>query len=153
MKIAFTLNQKALEVDVPPTASLRDVLIHEAHCFSLTQGCGEKQCGSCLVLLEEKPLYGCSLPIASVIKKRVVTIEGIIKSKIYDAILNEYEKRELTFCNGCFPAQTLALYHFFNHNNENSWQKMPLYVTCPYGCVPEREILNLTASLSQGDPK
>ncbi len=40
-------------------------------------GCGHEQCGACMVLVDGKPSYACTLPVWAVSGKRVTTIEGL----------------------------------------------------------------------------
>lgn len=40
-------------------------------------GCGTESCGSCLILLENKPVYACTLPLQDAKGRRVTTIEGL----------------------------------------------------------------------------
>jgi nicotinate dehydrogenase subunit A len=48
--------------------------------FGLTAtrfGCGTESCGACLVLIDGKPAYACTLPVADVAGRSVTTIEGL----------------------------------------------------------------------------
>ena len=42
-------------------------------------GCGSEQCGACLVLVEGRPAYACTLAIADAAGKRVETVEGLAR--------------------------------------------------------------------------
>ena len=48
--------------------------------FGLTAtrfGCGTEQCGACLVLLDGRPAYACTVAVASAEGARITTVEGL----------------------------------------------------------------------------
>jgi isoquinoline 1-oxidoreductase alpha subunit len=75
--ISFTLNSKAVEVDVdgnmPLLWALRDVLKMTGTKF----GCGIAQCGACTVLLDGQAIRSCVMPISAIANKSITTIEGL----------------------------------------------------------------------------
>ena len=75
--IAFTLNSKAVEVDVdanmPLLWALRDIL----KMTGTKYGCGIAQCGACTVLMDGQPIRSCMMPISAVVNKSITTIEGL----------------------------------------------------------------------------
>ena len=40
-------------------------------------GCGEGQCGSCTVLIDDRPALACQVSVAAAVGKRITTIEGL----------------------------------------------------------------------------
>jgi nicotinate dehydrogenase subunit A len=40
-------------------------------------GCGEGQCGSCTVLIDDRPMRACMVSVAAAAGKRITTIEGL----------------------------------------------------------------------------
>lgn len=40
-------------------------------------GCGEEQCGACMVLLDGRPAYACTLPLSAAAGRGVTTVEGL----------------------------------------------------------------------------
>ena len=70
MKIKFNLNGKEVEIDTLPTRRLLDVLREDFGLLSVKEGCGEGECGACAVLLDDKLVHSCLVPIANVIKRK-----------------------------------------------------------------------------------
>lgn len=75
--VAFTLNGAPAAADVPDNATLLQALRGPLGLSSPRFGCGTEQCGSCMVLLDGKPAYACTLPVGSVAGRQVVTVEGL----------------------------------------------------------------------------
>jgi len=73
----FTVNEAALEVDVPGMRRLLDVLRDELALSGTKEGCGEGECGACTVLLDGAPVVACLVPICQVEGSAVRTVEGL----------------------------------------------------------------------------
>ncbi len=56
---------------------LLDFLRHELHLVSVKEGCGEGDCGSCTVLVDDEPMCACLLLCGVVTNRKIVTIEGL----------------------------------------------------------------------------
>ena len=75
--VHFTLNGAAVALDVPEDASLLQALRGPGGLSGPRFGCGNEQCGSCMVLVDGAPRYACTLPAAAVAGQPVVTVEGL----------------------------------------------------------------------------
>ncbi len=77
MKVDFTLNGKAVSVDVPPDMPLLWVLRDALNLKGTKFGCGEGQCGACTVHLRGRAVRSCQVVAKSLAGAPVVTIEGL----------------------------------------------------------------------------
>ncbi|MDI3305911.1 MAG: (2Fe-2S)-binding protein [Acetobacteraceae bacterium] len=75
--VALTLNGAPAAADVPDNATLLQALRGPLGLSGPRFGCGTEQCGSCMVLLDGKPAYACTLSAAAVAGRQVVTVEGL----------------------------------------------------------------------------
>ena len=75
--LSFKLNGKSCSFDVDPDCPLLYVLRDQAGLNNPRFGCGLGQCGACTVLLDGVPARSCTLPVARVAGKKVLTLEGI----------------------------------------------------------------------------
>jgi nicotinate dehydrogenase subunit A len=73
----FTLNGAAVALDVPEDASLLHALRGPSGLSGPRFGCGDEQCGSCMVLVGGTPRYACTLPASAVTGQQVLTVEGL----------------------------------------------------------------------------
>jgi len=76
MLVTFFLNNTKVSYSVNPGEYLADTL-RKHGLKSIKVGCNESSCGSCTLLVDNKPMMSCSLLTASVEGKHITTIEGI----------------------------------------------------------------------------
>ena len=77
MSIVLTLNGRRTRLDVHPMKRLLDVLREECGLTGTKEGCGEGECGACTLLVDNRPVNSCLVPVAHVAGARVMTIEGL----------------------------------------------------------------------------
>ncbi len=77
MRIVLTLNGRRTRLDVHPMKRLLDVLREECGLTGTKEGCGEGECGACTLLVDNRPVNSCLVPVAHVDGARVMTIEGL----------------------------------------------------------------------------
>ena len=65
--IALFVNGQAHQVDVDPDTPLLYVLRNELGLNGAKFGCGLGQCGACTVLLEDRPVFSCLVPVAALL--------------------------------------------------------------------------------------
>jgi nicotinate dehydrogenase subunit A len=75
--ISLTVNGSTVSVSADGDTPLLDVLRNHLGLVGTKFGCGEEQCGSCMVLVDGKPEKSCGKALSTVAGKAVVTIEGI----------------------------------------------------------------------------
>jgi nicotinate dehydrogenase subunit A len=73
----LTVNGRAVSVGADPDTPLLDVLRNHLGLVGSKFGCGQEQCGSCMVLVDGAPRKSCGTALSTVAGKAVVTIEGI----------------------------------------------------------------------------
>jgi len=75
--LSFTLNGRTVTLDVPPSASLLHALRGPASLSGPRFGCGNEQCRSCMVLVDDEPRHACTLPSEAAAGRQVTTVEGL----------------------------------------------------------------------------
>src|SRR5467141_373823 len=74
---SLKVNGQVHVVDVDPKCPLLYVLRDHLALNNPRFGCGLGQCGACTVLLDGRAVRSCQLPVANVIGKEIVTLEGL----------------------------------------------------------------------------
>jgi nicotinate dehydrogenase subunit A len=77
--VQFQLNGAATSVDADPDQMLLDVLRGRLGVTSPHFGCGAGECGACHVMVGDRAMTSCDMPMWSVADKDLVTVEGLGK--------------------------------------------------------------------------
>ncbi|MBR0748206.1 (2Fe-2S)-binding protein [Bradyrhizobium japonicum] len=75
--IQFQLNGAAMTVETDPDQTLLDVLRGRLGVTGPHFGCGAGECGACYVMVDDRAMASCDMPMWSVADKDVVTVEGL----------------------------------------------------------------------------
>ncbi|MDA9493343.1 (2Fe-2S)-binding protein [Bradyrhizobium sp. CCBAU 11361] len=75
--IQFQLNGAAMAVEADPDQTLLEVLRGRLGVTGPHFGCGAGECGACHVMVGDRAMASCDMPMWSVAGKDVVTIEGL----------------------------------------------------------------------------
>jgi xanthine dehydrogenase molybdenum-binding subunit len=76
----LTVNGVEHQVEAAPHTKLADVLRHNLGLTGTKIGCGDGQCGSCVVLLDGRAVRSCTFPASRATGKEVLTVEGLASS-------------------------------------------------------------------------
>jgi nicotinate dehydrogenase subunit A len=74
---AFMLNGAPVQLACDGSSPLLLVLRNHFGLRGARFGCGEEQCGACMVLIDGAPAFSCARPLDSVGGRAVTTIEGL----------------------------------------------------------------------------
>lgn len=107
-QIQFTLNGKKFKTFTHPLTRLLDVLRENAKSTGTKEGCGEGECGACSVLLDEKLVNSCLVPVVQANGKRVRTIEGVSTKKLH-RVQQAFIEGGGAQCGICTPGMVLAV--------------------------------------------
>ena len=95
----FTVNGKAVTVDVPPNTPLMFVLRNDLDLRGTRHGCAEGDCGACTVLVDGRPMTSCNLNVDAVAGAHVETIESLAASQ--DPLLDAFLDHQAGQCGYC----------------------------------------------------
>jgi len=71
-------------------------------------GCGLGQCGSCTVLVDNEVARSCVVPVASIVGKSIITIEGLGSAERPDTVQAAFIAEQAAQCGYCTPGMVLA---------------------------------------------
>jgi nicotinate dehydrogenase subunit A len=75
--ISLTVNGSAVSVTVDGDTPLLDVLRNHLGLVGTKFGCGQEQCGCCMVLIDGSPEKSCGKALSTAAGKAITTIEGL----------------------------------------------------------------------------
>ena len=107
MIVNFFLNDVLVSYNVKPGEYLASTL-REHGIKSVKIGCNESTCGSCTLLIDNKPVMSCSVLTASIEGKHVTTVEGIQEEAA--KISHHFSEEGADQCGFCNVGYALVVY-------------------------------------------
>lgn len=114
--VSFRLNDQPVEIRVAPERTLLWVLRTEFGMTGAKNGCGISQCGACTVLLDQRSVRSCSVPIKSVAGKEVTTIEGLAQGGVLHPLQQAFIRHDALQCGFCTPGMILTACGFLRRH-------------------------------------
>lgn len=114
--LSFTVNGDSIEVGVPVSATLLDVLRNDLELTGTKYGCGEGECGACSVLLDGRVVNACLVLALECEGREVLTIEGLQKNGELHPIQKAFVKHGAIQCGFCSPGMIMASYALLSAN-------------------------------------
>ena len=105
VQITLNLNEKDRPVTVEPRTTLlsaiRDRLDPPLTGPKLV--CNQGTCGACTVLLDGKPVYGCSVLAIDAVGRKITTVEGIGTPEKMNSVQQAFCDKDAMMCGFCTP--------------------------------------------------
>jgi len=108
MEIQFTLNGKKTSLDIPPDLRLLDLLRDFCGLMGTKEGCGKGECGACSVILNDKLVNSCLIPVCQIDNSEIITIEGLEKGGELDKLQQAFIDAGAVQCGFCTPGMIMA---------------------------------------------
>ncbi len=106
--IRFRLNGRDVEAQSDPLARLLDVLRDELGDTSVKEGCGEGECGACVVLRDGELVNACILPVALAEGADIVTMAGLRETGRGKMLIDAFARQGAVQCGFCIPGMVMA---------------------------------------------
>lgn len=116
----ITVNGRYLSVAADPETPLLYVLRNEAGCKGVRYGCGAGQCGTCMVIIEGKPVQSCDVPVSAVVGKSIQTIEGIGTMDHPHPLQRAFVEEQAAQCGYCVTGIIMSAKALLDVNNNPS---------------------------------
>ncbi len=106
--VRFRVNGAERSLTTDPQRRLLDVLREELQLTGTKYGCGEGQCGACLVYVDGEPARSCLLPVTAADGKSVTTIEGLARGEALHPVQEAFLEEGALQCGYCTSGMVLA---------------------------------------------
>lgn len=154
VEISLTVNGDAVQLAVPPLATLLDVLRNDLELTGTKYACGEGECGACSVLLDGRLVNSCLVLALECEGGEVLTIEGLGKNGSLHPIQSAFVEHGAIQCGFCSPGMIMATYALLEANPSPTEEEIRRALEgnlCR--CTGYRKIVDAVLSLSkQGTP-
>lgn len=119
----MTINGEKVQIQSPAETSLLSVL-RSQKLLQVKFGCEEGKCGACTVLLDDKPVPACKIPIALAMNKNVVTLEYFSKDDAYSDIMKGFSKAGIKLCGYCNAGKIFATKELISQKHKPTREKI-----------------------------
>jgi aerobic-type carbon monoxide dehydrogenase small subunit (CoxS/CutS family) len=123
MKEKFNVNNKTVELELHPGETLLNVLRNNGY-TEVKCGCNEGECGSCVILIDEKPVNSCQALALSVKDKDITTVKGIGNIHYPHLIQKAFVEAGADQCGFCSPGMVIASYALLKKNPKPTKQEI-----------------------------
>lgn len=114
----FSVNGEEQSVEAYPASRLLDVLREDLGKTGPKEGCGEGECGTCSVFLDEVMVNSCLVPIAQVEGRSVVTVEALSADPLGKILQEKFLEHNGAQCGICTPGMLTAAVTLLRRNPE-----------------------------------
>jgi len=94
----FTINGKLHKVSLEPRVTLLDALRDQFELTGAKRVCDRAECGACTVLMENKPVYACSVLAIEAQHKPITTVESLIQAGKLHPVQQAFIENDASQC-------------------------------------------------------
>jgi aerobic-type carbon monoxide dehydrogenase small subunit (CoxS/CutS family) len=114
--ITLQVNGKPLKLEVEPRVTLLDALRNHASFTGAKEVCDRATCGACTVLLDDKPVYSCSMLALDAQGKAITTVEGLAQDGKLTRVQEAFIDQDALMCGYCTPGFVMSVTALLKHN-------------------------------------
>ena len=120
VNLSFNLNNKNYKsIKVPTCLTLADLLRDEFNLRGTNLSCNQGVCGSCTVLIDNKPIAACHTFAFEVEGKHIRTIEGLESAVgTLDPVQESFAELSAFQCGYCTPGMIMLSRALLDHNED-----------------------------------
>jgi xanthine dehydrogenase YagT iron-sulfur-binding subunit len=99
----FSINGKSYKAELEPRVTLLDALRDQFELTGAKRVCDRAECGACTVLMDNKPVYACSVLAIEAQHKPITTVESLVAGGKLHPIQQAFVDNDASQCGFCTP--------------------------------------------------
>ena len=103
VKVSLKINGMAINKEVDVNTLLVDFLRYKLKLTGTHVGCDTSQCGSCIVMINDKCIKSCSVLLVQCNNSSITTVEGLGKKDELHKIQKSFKSHHGLQCGFCTP--------------------------------------------------
>jgi aerobic-type carbon monoxide dehydrogenase small subunit (CoxS/CutS family) len=119
-RISVKVNGEEREAVVDARLTLLDFLRYDLHLTGTKEGCGDGNCGSCTVLLNNEPVNSCLVFAIEADGQEILTIEGLASGSTLHPLQEAFISEGAVQCGFCTPGLIMTAKAFLESNPDPS---------------------------------
>jgi len=112
----FTVNGSAVSVTADGDTPLLDILRNHLGLVGTKFGCGQEQCGCCMVLVDGRPEKSCGKALSTVAGREILTIEGLGTRERPHPLQQAFLDEQAGQCGYCLPGIIISAKALLDRN-------------------------------------
>jgi xanthine dehydrogenase YagT iron-sulfur-binding subunit len=110
--VTLLVNGKKLNARLEPRVTLLDALRDNFDLTGAKRVCDRGACGACTVLMDDKPVYACSVLAIDAQGRKITTIEALAEGDALSPVMQAYVAHDAQQCGFCTPGFIVATTSF-----------------------------------------
>jgi nicotinate dehydrogenase subunit A len=123
-RISLKVNGQARTIDAEPDCPLLYVLRDNLALNNPRFGCGLGQCGACTVLIDNRAVRSCTLPISAASGKEIITLDGLAVNGQPHPVQKAFIQEQAFQCGYCLNGWVLTAKALLDMNPHPSDEEM-----------------------------
>jgi len=107
--LTLQVNGKPLKLQLEPRVTLLEALREHAQLTGSKEVCDRASCGACTVLLDDKPVYSCSMLAIEAQGHAITTIEGLAPGGKLSPVQQAFVDKDALMCGYCTPGFVMSV--------------------------------------------
>ncbi|HZQ22063.1 MAG TPA: (2Fe-2S)-binding protein [Terriglobales bacterium] len=112
----FNINGKTYKANLEPRVVLLDALRDQFQLTGAKRVCDRGECGACTVLIDNKPVYACSVLAIEAQAKPITTVESLTQNGKLHPVQQAFVEGDASQCGFCTPGFVVASKAFLDKN-------------------------------------
>lgn len=112
----FAINGSNYKASLEPRVTLLDALRDEFDLTGAKRVCDRAECGACTVLLDNKPVYACSVLAIEAQHKPVTTVESLMRGGTLHPVQQAFIDNDASQCGFCTPGFVVSCKAFLDRH-------------------------------------
>src|SRR5437588_9077143 len=114
--VGLKVNGNTVSVTADEQTPLLDILRNHLGLVGTKFGCGEEQCGCCMVLIDGRPEKSCGKALTTVAGKAILTIEGLGTPERPHPLQRAFLDEQAGQCGYCLSGILISAKALLDHN-------------------------------------
>jgi xanthine dehydrogenase YagT iron-sulfur-binding subunit len=110
----FSINGKSYKANLEPRVTLLDALRDQFELTGAKRVCDRGECGACTVLVNNKPVYACSMLAIEAQHKTITTVESLMRDGKLHPVQQAFVDSDASQCGFCTPGFVVACKSFLD---------------------------------------
>jgi xanthine dehydrogenase YagT iron-sulfur-binding subunit len=116
VRLTLNVNGQKMTTNVEPRVTLLDALRNYLDVTGCKRVCDRGSCGACTVMVDNKPVYSCSMLALEAQGKAIRTAESLVQGEKLDAVPAAFARYDAQQCGFCTPGFVVAMKAVFEQN-------------------------------------